>query len=100
MIDGAGTIVAAAHRLQDSGAKEVNVAVTHPIFSGNAIEKLDEAPIDMIYVADTLPVEDAKDVLKDRLQIVRVGPLIGRAIYEILTPGGSISSLFHDQNHM
>lgn len=100
MIDGGGTIVAAAERLKESGAKEISVAATHPVLSGSAVERLDDSPIDTIYLADTLPIEAAKEILKDRLQIVRVGPMIGRAIFEILTPDGSISSLFHDQNHM
>jgi ribose-phosphate pyrophosphokinase len=97
MIDGGGTMISAADTLKNSGAREVYVAATHPIFSGNAAEKLLDSAIDRVFVTDTLPVEDAKGKMGERLEIVRIGPLIGRAIYENMT-GGSISKLFDDQN--
>lgn len=98
MIDGGGTMVSAAEILKKSGAKEVYVAATHPIFSGDAVEKLTNSVIDKVFVTDTLPVESAKEKMGERLEVVRIGPLIGRAIYENMT-GGSISKLFADQNH-
>lgn len=97
MIDGGGTMISAAETLKNSGAREVYVAATHPIFSGNATEKLQDSVIDRVFVTDTLPVDEAKKTMDSRLEVVRVGPLIGRAIYENMT-GGSISKLFDDQN--
>lgn len=98
MIDGGSTMVSAAEILKSSGAKEVYVAATHPILSGEAIDKLMNSEIDKVFLTDTLPIEKAKEEMKERLEVVRIGPLIGRAIYENMT-GGSISKLFEDQNH-
>lgn len=98
MIDGGGTMVTAAETLKKSGAKEVYVAATHPIFSGKAAKRLLNSEIDKVFVTNTLPVGRAQEKMGDRLKVVEVGPLIGRAIYENMT-GGSISKLFADQNH-
>lgn len=98
MIDGGNTVASAAELLKNSGAEAVYVAATHPIFSGRALEVLMDSAIDKVFVTDTLPIGYAAEAMGDRLSVVKVGPLIGRAIYEIVT-SGSISKLFHDQNH-
>lgn len=98
MIDGGSTMVSAAEALKESGADKVYVAATHPVFSGSATDKLMNPAVDGVFVTDTLPVGRAKEVMGDKLQVVPIGPLIGRAIYEIST-NGSISKLFDDQNH-
>lgn len=98
MIDGGGTVVSAAETLKRSGAEQVYVAATHPIFSGNATEKLMDSEIDKVFVTDTLPVTKAKNEMGDRLEVVRIGPLIGAAIYQIVV-NGSISKIFQQQNY-
>jgi len=98
MIHGGGTAISAANILKESGAKEVIVAATHPVFSGDAPKRLAESVIDRVFVTDTLPIKKARDEMQEKLVVVPIGPLIGRAIYENLT-GGSISKLFDDQNH-
>lgn len=99
MIGGGGTMVSGARLLRESGAEGVIVAATHAVFSGNATEKLMDESIDHVFVTDTLPVEKAKEEMGDKLKVAPIYPVIGRAIFEILTPGGSISKLFDDQNH-
>jgi ribose-phosphate pyrophosphokinase len=100
MIDSGGTIASAAEELKEYGAKEVYVGATHPILSGSAAEKLGRSAIDKVFLTDTLPInEDKREKMGDKLQVVPVGPLISRAIYESVVPNGSISKLFDDQNH-
>lgn len=97
MIDTAGTLVSAARSLkQDSGAKEVIAAATHGLFSGKALERLASDDVDRIIVTDTLPVEMAKKHLGDKLTVLPIAPLIGRALFEILS-GGSVSRLFNNK---
>jgi ribose-phosphate pyrophosphokinase len=43
MVDTGGSIVRAVQTLKDKGAKDVFVACTHPLFSGEAVERLDRA---------------------------------------------------------
>jgi ribose-phosphate pyrophosphokinase len=99
MIDTAGTLVSAAEALKNSGAKAIYVAASHGILSGPAIERLRDAPIDKILITDTFPHTDARSELGRKLRIVRVAPMISRALIEIIT-NGSVSELFQDQNHM
>lgn len=99
MIDTAGTLVTAAEALRNSGAQAVYVGASHGVFSEPALERLQGAPIDRIYVTDTYPQTKAKEVLGDRLQVVSVAPIIGQAILEIVM-NGSISRLFDDENYM
>lgn len=99
MIDTAGTLVSAAEALKNSGAKAIYVAASHGIFSGPAFERLQDAPLDKILVSDSFPMHAAKQELGDKLRVVRIAPMIGRALMEIVTKG-SVSDIFHDQNHM
>lgn len=95
MIDTAGTIKSAVQILRRSGAERVVVAATHGLFSGPALERLTEAEIDKIIVSDTVPQKNSGQAFGERLQVVQVAPLIGKAIYEIAT-NGSVSSIFPD----
>ena len=98
MIDTAGTLVSAAQVLKDSGAARVTVAATHGLFSGPALERLAGEPIDEIIVTNTVPLDAARKVLGNKLQIVSCAPIVGRALSEIAT-GGSVSRLFNDLNN-
>ncbi len=89
MIDGGGTLVNAVNLLKSRGAKSIMAAVTHGIFSGKAMEKITNAPIDTIYVTDTIDLRD-EVVSNPKIKVVSVAPLIAEAIRRIHT-GESIS---------
>lgn len=55
LIDTGGTFVAAVAALKKRGANKIYGAVTHPLLSGEAIEKIDNSEIDELYVSDTIP---------------------------------------------
>lgn len=98
MIDTAGTLASAAESLHDAGASHVIAAATHGLFSDPALERLEASPIDQLLVTDSVPLEQPRLVLGDRLQEISVAPLLARAICEIATDG-SISSIFKDQQN-
>jgi ribose-phosphate pyrophosphokinase len=98
MVDTAGTLVSAAEALNNSGAKAVYVAATHGVLSDPALERLKNAPIKKILITDTFVTERAQKELGDKLRIVSVAPMIGRAIIEIVRCG-SVSEIFQDQNN-
>ena len=56
MVDTAGTLCSAASALKESGAKKVVAYCTHPVLSGNAIEKICGSPLDELVVTDTIPL--------------------------------------------
>src|SRR5205809_1996228 len=58
MIDTAGTIVNAANYIKEKGAKDIYVAATHGVFSGEAIEKINASAIKEIIITDTIFQKD------------------------------------------
>lgn len=81
IIDTGGTIIEAARALMARGAKEVYAACTHAIFSGNAYERMADAPFTEIVVTDTVPVHT--DKLGEKLAVLSVASLFGEAILRI-----------------
>lgn len=77
---------------KDRGAKKIVVGATHGVFSGPAIQRLTDAPIDEVFVTDTLPVSDEVASMKN-LKILSVAPLIGEAMRRIHS-NESISTMF------
>jgi ribose-phosphate pyrophosphokinase len=92
MISTAGTIAGAAKMAKERGAKKIVVGATHGVFSGPAIERLTDAPIDEVFATDTLPVSDQVSSMKN-LKILSVAPLIGEAMRRIHS-NESISTMF------
>ncbi len=91
MIDTGGTIVAAASTLKASGAEAVYICCTHPVFSGPAYDRLENAPVEEIVVCDTIPVPLERQTGK--IKVVSVAPLFARAISNVYR-NGSVSELF------
>ena len=58
MIDTAGTLCANVRELKALGAGDIYVCATHGIFSGEAIQRLNDAPIVECLVTDAIPVEE------------------------------------------
>lgn len=54
IVDSADTLCEAAKLLKTNGVSEINVFVTHGIFSGEAVEKLEKSPISKLVVTNTL----------------------------------------------
>ncbi len=91
MVDTAGTICNAAQIAIEKGANSVVCVATHPVLSGQAMERLKASPISKIIVCDTIPISDEKKV--DILEIISVGAVFGESINRI-NSGQSLSSMF------
>lgn len=59
IVDTAGTLCTAAEALKEAGAKAVVCYITHPVFSGPAIERISSSHIDQMVVTDTIPLSAA-----------------------------------------
>ena len=86
-----GTVVATASALKKYGANEIFCAVTHPVFSGDASNLLENSDISEILVTDTLPVPDSK--LVSKIQVLSVASMLGEAIDRIHS-GLSVGAMF------
>jgi len=92
MIDTGGTIVQAAQALVDSGAKVVYACCTHPVLSGEAIERINNSPLKELIATNTIPLSDQGKKSK-KIKILDVSPILGEAIKRIHSDA-SVSSLF------
>lgn len=54
----------AANMLKERGAKSVRAAITHPVLSGQAYEKINESALEEVIVSDTIPLREDKDTHK------------------------------------
>lgn len=91
IIDTAGTMLQAGEASLQEGAKSVYAACTHPILSGNAIEKIKNSNFTEIAVTDSIPL--GKDKMIDKIKVLSVANLFGNAIKRIHNEE-SISILF------
>jgi ribose-phosphate pyrophosphokinase len=91
MISTAGSICGAAEVMHQHGASKVFLAATHGLLVGNAVERLQKAPIDGLVLTDTVPIAPEKQMPK--LTVLGVAPLLGEAIKRIHR-NESVSRLF------
>ena len=96
IIDTAGTICEAARVLKEKGAKDIYVCAAHPVFSGPALQRLNDAPIKEVIVSNSIPLgTNAPEKIKQ----LSVAPLLGEAISRI-HDDESVSSLFGFEKEM
>jgi len=91
MIDTGGSIVQGAAAIAQMGATQVYACCTHPVLSGNALERLDRSVIEELVVTDTIPLPfHAKS---KKVTVLSVAPLFADAIHRIHADR-SVSELF------
>jgi ribose-phosphate pyrophosphokinase len=92
MVDTGGTLVRSVEALFLKGARRVYAACTHPILSGQAVEKIEDSRLEKLIVTNTIPLrEKAKSC--EKMVVLSVAELFGEAILRI-SRGSSVSSLF------
>jgi ribose-phosphate pyrophosphokinase len=91
LVDTGGSVVQGADALLQRGATDVVVTCTHPVFSANATQRLQDGPISRVICTDTIPIPKQKQFPK--LTILSAAPLLGEAIRRIHMHE-SVSSLF------
>ena len=83
MIDTAGTLCGAIKELKSMGAGDIYVCATHGIFSGPAVQRLEEAPIVECVVTDAVP--QPAENLKGKIKTISVANEISECIYHVFT---------------
>ncbi len=91
IIDTAGTLTNAAFALQKEGAKEVYACCSHPVLSGDAIEKINNSPIVEIATTNTIKFKHKENT--NKIKVLSVGALIGEAIRRVYHKE-SLSAIF------
>jgi len=86
-----GTLASVATMLIKQGARQVYAAVTHGVLARGSIERIDNSPIQRLFITDT--VENQPVQFSDKIEVVSVASLFGEAIKRI-HKRESISEMF------
>ena len=89
LIDTGGTFVGAVEALKQKGAKDIYGAVTHPLLSGKAVERIEASELKKLFVSDTIPF----DGKSDKIEVLTASDIFSEAIRRTYN-NESISSLF------
>lgn len=92
MVDTAGTLIQSVEALIKKGACKVFAACTHPVLSGEALDRIENSQLEKIIVTDTIPLNE-KARSSEKILVISVAELFGEAIRRI-SRGHSVSSLF------
>jgi len=90
-IDTASSLVSVVNTLIERGATEVYSCCTHPVFSGQAVQRIASSPVKEVVVTDTIPVTDNRKL--DKITVLSIASLLGEAIHRIHT-GLSVGAMF------
>jgi len=92
IVDTAGTLSATIKAVKNNGAKRVFALCTHGIFSGEAIKRIAQSPVDSVYTTDTVPLINGKEDC-EKIKVLSVAELFATAI-ESIHNETSVSKLF------
>ena len=90
--DTAGSLTQAATALVENGAISVSAAISHPVLSGKAIERIEQSDLTELVVTDSIPLSPEAKKCK-KIVTLTISELLGKAIRRIHN-ADSISSLF------
>jgi ribose-phosphate pyrophosphokinase len=86
-----GTIAKLAQALRVQGANRVLIAATHPVLTGDAVERLKQSGVEEVIVTDSVPIP--VDKLGPPITVLSVAPLLAEAIIRV-HENRSVSELF------
>ena len=89
MIDTAGTVLLAADLMMQMGASSVRAVATHPVLSGQAVDKIEQSAIREVVVTDTIPLKKPSE----KITVLSVADLFAKVIEKVYNYQ-SISSTF------
>ncbi|MCK9471221.1 MAG: ribose-phosphate pyrophosphokinase [Bacilli bacterium] len=82
IVDTAGTVSIAAHALKKAGAKDIYLAATHPILSGEAVKRIEESPITKFITTNSIRLSEDKQ--SDKIVQLSIAKTIGQGILNII----------------
>jgi len=89
IIDTGGSLCEAASLVKAEGGKKVYAFITHGLFNGNAIEKINKSEIDIIFTTDTVP----QNKKCEKIKVISVANYFSEVI-KTIHENESVSALF------
>lgn len=94
IVDTGNTITRAAKLLKKEGASKIYALVTHGVFSGDALNRINASALDKVVVTNSVPQHEHKMALGPKLDVLDISPIFAEAIRRV-HHGESISVLFN-----
>lgn len=79
IVDTGSTLCKAAEVIKESGAKSVRAMITHPVLSGEAVNRIENSNMEQLIVANTIPLKTESDKIKQ----LSVAPIFAEAIRRV-----------------
>ena len=92
IVDSAGTLCNAAQALKDAGAAKVSAHISHGVFSGEAVPRIENSVLDLVTVTDSIQPSDVVLSAKN-IRVIPIASLMAEAMRRI-SDESSVSSLF------
>ncbi len=92
IVDTAGSLCNAAKKLKEAGAKNIFSYITHGVLSGDATKKINESPIEKIFITNTIDLSKQMQECP-KIEIIDVSKLLAETIKRVYT-NTSVSELF------
>ena len=93
IIDTGGTLIKIASKLYEQGTKQVYACCVHGVLSKNAIENIENSPIDKLFITDSIPLSEERKSKSSKIIQLSIAELLASAIKKIHMEE-SISLLF------
>lgn len=81
--DTGGSLVAGCEILQQKGAREIYAAITHGVFSKDAINIIEQSPIKQMIVTNTIPLSPEQIKQTTKIKQLSVGYMLAKTIEAI-----------------
>jgi ribose-phosphate pyrophosphokinase len=95
-IDTGRSIAQAVNLIKENGAQRIYVTFVHPIFSGDAVQRLSSLPVTEYITTDSIPiVVEKREAFGNRLTILTVATLLGEVIRRA-HEGRSVGQMFNE----
>lgn len=99
--DTAGSLVAGCEMLKKHGAKEVYAAVTHGVFSRQALDIINESCISKVIITNTIELTPEKQAKAQKIKQLSVADMLARTIQAIQynTPVSHVYDFYERNEH-
>lgn len=82
IIDTGGSLTKVAHALKKNGATRIFAACSHGILSGPAIQRLEDSPIEKLFITNTVPLNETKRACS-KIEQLSIAEMLAIAIKKI-----------------
>ena len=98
--DTGGSLIAACNILKDNGAKSVSVAISHGIFSHNALQRISDSSIKELVVTNSIPLSQDERTAYPKVKVLSIAWMLSKLILAVSghKPVSEVYALYQTNN--